>query len=185
MPEIRNSLHVFTGGPGAGKTTLIEALRARGFLCMDEVARVIIREQIAIGGNIHHNGDRVAYRDLMLERAIASYESVAGHDAPVFFDRGIPELTGYSRLIGAPVPKALTDAIVRCRYAPKVFVFPPWEEIYAHDTERKQDFAEAVKTWDLCAQAYREAGYECVEMPRASVAARVDFVLMTLGLTGT
>ncbi len=31
MTMIHNSFHIITGGPGAGKTTLIEALAARGF----------------------------------------------------------------------------------------------------------------------------------------------------------
>jgi 2-hydroxychromene-2-carboxylate isomerase len=66
----RNNFHIFTGGPGAGKTTVLEVLQARGYPCVEETGRKIIQEQKATGGNIHHNGDRIAYRDLMLSRAI-------------------------------------------------------------------------------------------------------------------
>ena len=41
---------VLTGGPGSGKTTLIEALRVAGFAAAPEAGRGIIRDQVAIGG---------------------------------------------------------------------------------------------------------------------------------------
>jgi predicted ATPase len=46
----RPDFHIITGGPGSGKTTLIDALAAQGFHHMPEAGRAIIRDQIAIGG---------------------------------------------------------------------------------------------------------------------------------------
>lgn len=40
---------LFTGGPGAGKTTVLTLLRARGFFCVEEVARKIIQTRIQQG----------------------------------------------------------------------------------------------------------------------------------------
>ena len=75
MPVIaRDSFFVVTGGPGAGKTTLIERLAAQGFATVEEAGRRIIREQKASGGNATHDGDRLAYRALMFRDAIATYE---------------------------------------------------------------------------------------------------------------
>jgi predicted ATPase len=173
----RNNFHIFTGGPGAGKTTVLEALRMRGYACVEETGRKIIREQAAIGGNIHHNGDRIAYRDLMLSRAIADYERMAAQSGPVFFDRGIPDLVGYNRLIGTEIPQAMRDAAEAYRYNPDVFVFPPWREIYANDTERKQDFAEAIESWQAAVDILPVFGYRVIEVPRASREARVQFVI--------
>ncbi len=42
--------YVITGGPGAGKTSLLEALAAAGHACMPEAGRAVIRDQRAIGG---------------------------------------------------------------------------------------------------------------------------------------
>ena len=154
-----------------------EALRARGYACVEETGRKIIQEQKAIGGNIHHNGDRTAYRDLMLSRAIADFERMSGEKGPVFFDRGIPDLVGYNTLIGSEIPQTMRDAAQTYRYNPDVFVFPPWREIYADDTERKQDFTEAIETWQAAVDILPVFGYRVVEVPRASVEARVQFVL--------
>jgi predicted ATPase len=174
---VRRNFHIFTGGPGAGKTTVLEALHARGYPVVEEAGRKIILEQKAIGGNIHHQGDRIAYRDLMLSRAIADFERMSGEEGPVFFDRGIPDLAGYNALIGAEIPQAMRDAAEIYRYNPDVFVFPPWREIYANDSERKQDFAEATETWQAAVDILPLFGYRVVEVPRASVEARAQFVL--------
>jgi predicted ATPase len=95
----------------------------------------------------------------------------------VFFDRGITELVGYFRLIGMPVPAHFENAARLFRYGRTVFVAPAWPEIYRNDAERKQDLAEAIATTEAVAGAYGDAGYECVALPKASVADRVDFIL--------
>src|SRR3546814_1006156 len=46
----RPDFHVITGGPGSGKSTLIEALAVEGFDHMPEAGRALIRDQVAIGG---------------------------------------------------------------------------------------------------------------------------------------
>ena len=177
MTTNRPNYFVITGGPGAGKTTIIDALRARGFRTVDEVGRQIIRAQVAIGGNALHWGDREAFAELMLSHSIYDFERLGDDPAPVFFDHGIPDLTGYFRLIGVPVPAHVRKATRLFRCNPVVFVAPPWREIYVNDPERKQDFAEAVATWEACVAASVEAGYQLVELPKAWVAERVAFVL--------
>jgi predicted ATPase len=173
----RPNFHIFTGGPGAGKTATLEALRARGFLCVEEAARAILKEQAAIGGNATHDGDQVRYRDLTLERSIAAYEAVVERAAPVFFDRAIPELARYAVPDGEPTPAHVAEAIRRYRYAPLVFIFPPWKAIYRHDEERKHSFDHAEWVFEVVGAAYRAGGYQLCEVPRLSVEARADFII--------
>jgi len=167
---------VITGGPGAGKTTLLAALAASGHPIVPESGRAVIREQESIGGPGHHLGDRRLYRELMLSRDMAGHADAGLVPGPVFFDRGVPDLIGYSRLIGEPVPAHLRRAVAVCRYHRHVFLAPPWRAIYAADAERRQDFAEAVATFEAIAAGYAESGYELVALPETSVAARVAFV---------
>lgn len=169
-----DDFYVITGGPGAGKSTLIEALAALGHGRTVEAGRSITQTQVVIGGNAVHWGDRALYAELMLMHEIRSHEAAEGI---TFFDRGIPELCGYMGLSGLAVPAHFERAVAVYRYNRVVFAAPPWREIFVNDAERKQDFAEAVTTYDRCTQAYRERGYEIVDLPMASVAERVGFVM--------
>jgi predicted ATPase len=173
----RPNFYILTGGPGAGKTTTLAALRARGFQEVDEAARQILKEQAAIGGNATHDGDQARYRDLTLERSIAAFEAVAEREAPVFFDRGIPEMRDYAVPDGEEPPAHVLDAISRYRYGALVFIFPPWREIYCHDEEPKHDFAHAEWVFEIVDAIYLDCGYRLAEVPRAPVEERVDFIL--------
>ena len=176
-----HNFYIFTGGPGAGKTTLLEALAARGYATVPEAARQILKEQAASGGNAAHDGDRARYRDLVLARSIRDYHAVSDTAAPVFFDRGIPELSGYGNAPGAGDPPALTEAIAECRYNPTVFLFPAWEAIYVHDELRRHSFEHAVMVTELTREVYPRFGYRVVEVPCVSVEERTRFVLEQVG----
>ncbi|EEI6243413.1 ATP-binding protein, partial [Salmonella enterica subsp. enterica] len=47
-----NSRIIITGGPGAGKTTLITALEKSGFHCQPESGRAVIKQQMDINGDV-------------------------------------------------------------------------------------------------------------------------------------
>ena len=82
---------VITGGPGVGKTTLLEALAKQGFPYVPEVAREIIREQVARNGNALPWANIPAYTHLMLSRSVESFEQHQKQESVLFFDRGIPD----------------------------------------------------------------------------------------------
>ncbi|RBL89340.1 AAA family ATPase [Chitinophaga flava] len=172
--------YVFTGGPGAGKTSVITALQQSGYPVVPESGRQIIQEQMAGGGQALPWVDKVLFRDRMLSTALQDFESVTAGDRPVFFDRGIPDLVGYSRLEQLPVPAALLQYAVQLRYNQRVFIFPPWEEIYQGDTERRQDYATAVATYEAMTAAYTASGYELLVVPKTNIAGRVTFILERL-----
>lgn len=168
---------IISGGPGGGKTTLIGALALIGHGSTPEAGRFIIQAQAEIGGLGVHHGDKALFAELMLMHEIRSYHEAGAAPGLVFFDRGIPELCGYLRLVGRPVPPHFRRAADLYRYHRRVFMTPPWREIFANDAERRQDWDEAVRTYEHCAAAYREAGYEVVVLPKASVRERVAFLV--------
>ena len=175
------SFHVVTGGPGSGKTTLIDALAEAGFARTVEAGRAIIQDQTAIDGPALPTRDPVLFAELMLSWELQSYRSAQDQDGPVFFDRGVPDIAGYYRLIGHTVPPHVTAAAKRFRYNRRVFAAPPWPEIFGEDTERKQTFDEAVRTFEAVTSAYRDFGYELALLPLVSAPQRVEFVLRTIG----
>lgn len=173
------SLIVITGGPGSGKSTLIDALARRGCAtAASEAGRAIIRDQAAIGGTALPWADRRLFAELMLSWEMRSHrEASALGSAAVFFDRGVPDVIGYLRVTGLPVPPHMDAAAHMMRYHPKVFIAPPWPEIYGGDTERKQTLEEAAATCEAMVETYTAYGYELIELPRVSVAERVAFVM--------
>ncbi|WP_456281329.1 AAA family ATPase [Cupriavidus sp. JZ107] len=174
-------LIVFTGGPGSGKSTLIDALEQQGYARSEEAGRGIIQDQVAIDGPALPWRDRQAFAEAMLGWELRSYRMGQRQAGPVLFDRGVPDVIGYLRLCELPVPKHLLRAAVAFRYRQQVFIAPPWPEIYRQDAERKQSLDEAERTFDAVAQAYRDCGYTLIELPRADVATRVRFVLDSIG----
>jgi predicted ATPase len=168
---------VITGGPGSGKTALATALANRGYGHVAEGGRAIIQNQVAIGGKALPWSDRRAFAELMLDWEIHCYRAAEALEGPVFFDRGVPDVLGYLRLCGLPVPARVETAAQNYRYHRRAFIAPPWAAIFRQDAERKQSFREAEATYEIMAETYTALGYQLVALPRVGVPERAQFVL--------
>ncbi len=173
----RDNFYVVTGCSGGGKSAIIDALRARGFLSVDEAGRQIVQEQVRIGGDGTPWQDREKFRELLLSRYMYLFEQVTEQSRPVFFDRGIPEIVTFSRSLNVAVPEHHRAAAAIYRYARRVFVTPPWPEIFKPDQERRHSYDDAIAEYPLTLKAYYESAYQPVEVPQAPVSERVDFIL--------
>ena len=176
-----NHFFVLTGGPGSGKTTLIEALKARGYATTEEAGRGVIREQMQSGGDGLPWIDRERFAELMFEWELRSYRDAERQDGPVIFDRGLPDTIGYLRLEGLEAPAWMEEEAWRLRYNVQVFIAPPWQEIYGKDEERRQSWDVAVRTYEQMVETYTDLGYELMELPRATVEQRARFVTAAIG----
>ena len=172
---------MLTGGPGSGKTTLIEALKARDYATTEEAGRGVIREQMQSGGDGLPWIDRDRFAELMFEWELRSYRDAERQDGPVIFDRGLPDTIGYLRLEGLEAPAWMEEEAWRLRYNVQVFIAPPWQEIYGKDEERRQSWDVAVRTYEKMVETYTDLSYELLELPRASVEQRARFVTAAIG----
>ena len=180
MPDSFDRLFVLTGGPGAGKSTLIAALAKHGFATTTEAGRAVIAaEQANHGGALPWN-DPIAFAEAMLAMDILSYKAALNASGPVFFDRGIPDIVGYLRLTGLSPPQHIRQAAKEYRYSRTVFILPPWPQIYRQDAERRQDFAGAQATCQWMVTIYQGLGYRLVEVPTGSVQTRLEFILQSI-----
>ena len=175
------NLFVITGGPGSGKSTLVGALRDAGYCGSDEVGRQIIKDQMSISGRALPWIDPALFAEMMLSWELRTYGALAARPGPVFFDRGIPDVLGYLRLNDLPVPSHMEEAAALFRYSRRVFIAPPWPEIFAPDSERKQTVEEAERTYHAMVSTYSDCDYELVVLPRSSVEDRLRFIVGTLG----
>ena len=176
VPVQHDRFFLITGGPGSGKTSLIDALADAGYARTIEAGRGIIQQQVEIGGPALPHNDPLLFAELMLAWDIRSYHEAARWRGVVFFDRGVPDVLGYLRLLRHSVPAHVESAAKRYRYNKLAFIAPPWREIFTHDAERRQTFDEAVRTYEALTHTYRSHGYELLLLPQASVDERARFV---------
>ena len=175
-----NNRVVFTGGPGSGKTSVIDKLKRMGYKCSAEVGRNVIQTQVECQGNALPWLDKVAFRDEMVREELTNHEMFSDSSDIVFFDRSVIDSYGYSMLEHLPISEVLITNCNDLEYCKRVFIFPPWNSIFTNDLERKQDFYEAVSTYEEMVKAYQKFDYELVEVPKSSVRERVDFILSSV-----
>ncbi len=173
---IKNQIYVITGGPGFGKSTLINYLEQLGYSVGHEVAREIIREQRSKGGNVLPDKDICSFQQEVLKRRLAFYNSVE-KDEVVFSDRAIPDQIAFARYRGFDTPDILIDNAWKVRYNEMVFITPPWQEIYKNDMVRSESFEKACELHQIIFNVYREFDYLPVEIPCLGIKQRVDFIL--------
>lgn len=174
-----NNFYVITGGPGVGKTSLIEELRNRHYKVVPEIARELIKEQQKSNGEALPWKDKELYKKTMFDRSINSFEQtdkILNGGKPIFFDRGFLDTICYAKLIQSEIDERMESFAENWKYNRNIFMLPPWKEIYATDNERKQDWEEAILTFEKMCETYKSYGYDIVEIPKLSVSERADFI---------
>lgn len=174
------NFYIFTGGPGSGKSTVLEILKGKGYMTVEEVAREIIKKQVDTNGDAVPWGNIVRYANLMLFKSIFDFEELIHIERPCFFDRGIIDTLGYARLINIPITSRMNKVANIYRYNSKVFLFPFWQEIYVNDAERKQNPEEARETCRILKETYENYGYEIVNVPLLSPKERAEWILQNI-----
>lgn len=168
-----NRFAVVTGAPGAGKSTLLEQAAKCGLATSPEVARELLRQP---GGMALREDDPLGFAEAMAEAHSREFKRFDGQNAPVLFDRGLPDVVGFLDVSRFAVPRAIDRACRTIRYGGRIFRAPAWAEIYRQDSERIQDWAGAVASDQAVSAAWRRYGYDLVDLPLAPVGDRMAFV---------
>ena len=74
MKHQNDNFYILTGGPGVGKTSVLDELQKSGYIVMPETARAIIKEQMAVDGEALPWKNKESYMRLMLEASAESYQ---------------------------------------------------------------------------------------------------------------
>ena len=160
---------VITGGPGTGKTTLINELEKRDFECTPEISRQGI-DHLFIK-------DPLLFSKLLLEGREQQYLDANHNNADIiFFDRGIPDVHAYMNHFNTEYSDIYIKKSKKYKYD-SIFLLPPWEEIYITDNERYESYELSVSIYNHLKIAYTEHDYKIIEVPFGKVNNRVDFIL--------
>jgi predicted ATPase len=179
--------YIVTGAPGAGKTTIVAALRDRGYPVVGEAATdVIAREQ--------RNGREEAWRSPDFIDAITRLQR-RRQQLPVppaatvqVFDRSpicTVALARYADLPVTPLLAGEVDRIVGERiYQPRVF-FVRLLGFITRTAARRITLEQSVRFEGIHERTYREYGFESIEVPAAPLADRVDLIDRYLAVTAS
>jgi predicted ATPase len=160
------------------KSALIAELSKRGYAVVDEPGRRIVKEELARGGSALPWIDKIAFARRAITMALADWAAAYSLNGWVFLDRGlIDAAAALQQLTGKPALVTLGQAN---RYHRRVFLTPPWPEIYRTDGERRHGLDVALAEYSRLLRTYPSLGYEISILPKVSVLERADFVLRTL-----
>lgn len=165
---------IITGAPGTGKSSLLDLL-AKQYPTVEEAARIIIKQELAARSHDLPWDDLMAFSKKVIALQHQQYEDFQGKIA--FYDRGMPDVFAYLRSQKLTPTEEMRKLVHDNPYHTKVFITPPWENIYANDNERKESFEEAATIHDHLVNIYQELSYELVEIPKLSIEKRLAFVL--------
>lgn len=174
---MNKELIVITGGPGTGKTTIINGLIEKGYSCFPEISREIINDARKQGIEQLFLEKPLLFSELLLEGRKKQFIQAKEHSENlIFLDRGIPDILAYMHYIGDSYP-SFFDEECRINKYTKVFLLPPWEEIYQSDEQRYENFEQAKLIYNHLKETYENYGYELIEVPVDVQDKRILFIL--------
>ena len=120
----------------------------------------------------------MAFARRAIELALTDRVAASRLEGWVFLDRGLVNAAAaLQHLTGEPALATLGGVH---RYHTRVFITPPWPEIYVEDAERPHGFDAAVAEHERLIEAYASLGYKIVMLPKTRTAQRVDFIMRAL-----
>lgn len=168
---------VITGGPGTGKSTLIDELLKRGFNCLPEISREITEMARRNGIEQLFLKNPMLFSEMLLEGRENQYKIATKMDTKlIFFDRGIPDVHAYMNYISIDYPPVYIEKSTKYRYD-TIFITPPWEEIYITDNERYENFEQSLAIFNHLRKTYEALNYTLIEVPHGDITFRTDFIL--------
>ena len=172
------NLVALVGGPGCGKTTLLQALAQKGFKTLPESSTMVIQEERALG-NIEPWKQRELFQTKILNRQLDLLAGVKNFEGLVFSDRGIPDGIAYFYFDElTPFAELLTES-QNTRYD-LVFLLDFLDNYNLDNTIRHEAPAEALEIHALIKKVYEDLGYILIVVPAMSVEERVALVLSAL-----
>ncbi len=171
---------VITGGPGSGKSSIINELIHRGYSCMEEISRQVTLDAKKEGIDQLFLTNPLLFSELLLKGRQKQYiEADLLNANTVFLDRGIPDLLAYMDFIGNTYPQYFINACKDNIYD-FIFILKPWHNIYKSDNERYESFEDALKIHEHLLKTYQSYNYQLLDVPFDTVEKRVDHILKVL-----
>lgn len=170
---------VISGGPGSGKTTLIDVLEKQGYPCFEEVSRKYIEHGETLGMENYFLSKPEEFSRLIWKERIKQYKEanalIFHKNKPYcFFDRGLQDVLAYMDLLEEKATD-LEEELNSFSYD-LIFLIPPEKKIYVQDQQRKEDFETAVRVHKKIEARYSKH-YKPYIVPWGTPQERIEFIL--------
>jgi predicted ATPase len=168
---------IISGCSGGGKSTLLAEMKRRGFAVVEEPGRRIIADELSGSGYALPWVNLSAFAERAVEMSLRDREKAKETSGLVFFDRGlIDAAAAMEHSTGQPI----LSAYVSKRYNQRVFLTPPWPEIYVTDAERRHSLQEAISEYERLVVAFTSLDYVVDVLPKVNVTKRADIIVERL-----
>ncbi len=167
---------IITGAPSTGKSSVVNGLINKGYICHDEIARQVIKENQDKDNDLLPWKNMLAFSDEVFYRMQTLANSL-DKNKMCFLDRSMVDLIGYMEFANQEAPARYAEGAFKAGYSKTVFFMPFWKEIFANDEQRLESINEAMNIDKALRKAYTDLGFTLVEVPQGTIAERVDFVL--------
>lgn len=173
---------VLIGGPGTGKTSVINNLSHKGFFCMEEVSREVTLKAKEEGIDQLFLTEPLLFSKKLLAGREQQYLTANRSDKDVvFFDRGIPDVQAYLAYFKSEIPTNFIEKSNKYRYT-TILHFPPWKAIYTTDNERYEQFEQSLEIDTHILKTYADLKYPIYAIPFGTIEERTDYILHLLSL---
>lgn len=160
-------------------------LESLGFYCFHEVVRAMTLKAKKEGGSekiasnpLNFVDDPAKFNQTLIEYRLSHFKQSNNlKEQFVFYDRGIPDVLAYMDFFKQEYSATNYTQICKEHVYNKVFLLPPWKEIYTTDNERFESFEEALEIYHHLKNTYTTLGYTCIEVPIGTINNRVNFIL--------
>ncbi len=167
--------YVLTGGPGVGKSTVLE-LMDRWIYKISEVATWVIENKK--NRSLAPWIDREGFQKKVLETQLQWEREIPKEIKTAFLDRGVIDGIAYYNLDGLKAPKKLIHAAENSGYE-KVFLLEPIMK-YENTNIRREDVETARKIHQEIEKTYKSFGYNPIRIPTGKPRERIDSILKHL-----
>ena len=175
-----NKKIIITGGPGTGKTSLIEELKTNNFKCFNEISREITLKYRKEGIDQLFLSDPNLFSEELLNGRVQQYNNSKELQTDyVFFDRGIPDIIAYLNFKKVDFSEKILLSVDKYRYD-QIFLLESWKDIYSSDVIRYESFDQVITIDNYIKNTYENSGYNPIIVPKDTLKNRVNFIINTL-----
>jgi len=174
----KHNFYIITGGPGGRKTSLLENLATHGYNFVPETARQIIKQRLAKG--LAPRPDPGTFAQQIFDQDWKNFVSNSDLSSLLFFDRSFMDSACMLLDSDSKSYDNIRNTHLTNRYNNKVFITPPWKQIYRTDDERDQSFEQSIEVYQRLAKWYKEHDYDVIVLPKDTIENRTKFILKQL-----